>query len=836
MSRRVLRGLTLFVVLYASLFGGVVEHVPLLFIAHQLGAALLLSAWLVSLLRTGRPWPRTPLDAPLLALGGVLTLAALQASEPRVSLVAAWVAWVHIGLFYVLVDLLRRGDRWPRWIFEGLFITAALVALLTVAEMFAWYFGLPLLPQFTQSWPAVGDTLIPPIFHEAAMALGYNNPLAAYALLLIPLTAAGALTAPERDLRQGLGALCGGLIFTLLATRSRGGYLGFTALLGLSALWLAWRTDASARLPARWRWLLSGRALLGGAVLGAAVAAGVVYLQVLDTGAPTRPDITRLDLWRSAAEIFRDHPVLGVGPGQFALARLNYPHWEESYTYIRLKHAHNLPLHLAAEGGLLGLVMAAWLVVRFGRTLATEWRAADPTRKRRLEAVALALLAFGVHNTVDAFLQTQLMTPVLIMAAYVAAGVRPPAEARAHAGRRAIWGALAALAVTQALFVPLELGLWQHGRALRYAAAEQWEQALQATRNAQRFDPWLDVYALQEAHILGELAVAQPETYLGEAIAAYEGALVRSAFWAQGWHELGALYAQAGRLEDAVHAAETATRWDPYQAGYVLKRGEYLEALGRWDEAQAAYLEALRRRTSLAGSEFWDAGSEARAAFLAAAVRLLWDVSPQDALDVAAYRGELETLTALARQAEADALPVEPERLAALWPEGMANAPCLTCYLLAADYAERGGVEALVAAEWAFSQGDWADAETAARRALFLSESSLGWGWYTLARAQDAQGVPFGETEPMLARGVQLSEDYRAYFAPTLYGVDAALDTLPQARTPRVPRYALAPWLQLGARYEQREAWAEARNVYARALELAPYADDLRERLAALPE
>ena len=413
MASRVLRWLTLFIVLYASLFGGVVEHVPVLFIAHQIGAALLLGAWLVSLLRARRGWPLTPLDAPLLALGAVSTLAALGAREPRVSLVYAWVVWVHIGLFYMLVDLMRRGERWQRWIFEALFLTGALIALLTAAEMFAWYWGVPLLPQFTQSWPAVGEGVLPPAFHEAAMALGYNNPLAAYALLLIPLTAAGALTAPERDLRRGLGGLCVGLVFTLLATQSRGGYLGLATLLGLSALWLAWRTKTREKLPVRWRWLLAGRTLLGVAALGALAGAALVYMLVLDTNTPTRSDITRLDLWRSAAEIFRDHPLLGVGPRQFALARLDYPHWEESYAYIRLEHAHNLPLHLAAEGGVLGLLAMAWVAVRLGRTLLARWRAAEPRTRRRLEAIALALPAFGVHNLVDAFLQTQLMVRLL---------------------------------------------------------------------------------------------------------------------------------------------------------------------------------------------------------------------------------------------------------------------------------------------------------------------------------------------------------------------------------------------------------------------------------------
>ena len=108
MPRRALRFFVVLSIVYASFFGGVVEHIPLMSIIAQVGATLVLVIWLLVLGRERRPFPATPFDGPLLALGVIWTASALASRDPRVSLVSAWRIWVHILFFYVLVDLMRR--------------------------------------------------------------------------------------------------------------------------------------------------------------------------------------------------------------------------------------------------------------------------------------------------------------------------------------------------------------------------------------------------------------------------------------------------------------------------------------------------------------------------------------------------------------------------------------------------------------------------------------------------------------------------------------------------------------------------------------------------------
>lgn len=76
-------------------------------------------------------------------------------------------------------------------------------------------------------------------------------------------------------------------------------------------------------------------------------------------------NIGRLYIWESSVKMFADHPVLGVGLGQYTR---NY---QEKYILDEAKdrtlgHAHNNFLHMLAENGLIGfvgfIVMLAYIV------------------------------------------------------------------------------------------------------------------------------------------------------------------------------------------------------------------------------------------------------------------------------------------------------------------------------------------------------------------------------------------------------------------------------------------------------------------------------------------
>jgi O-antigen ligase len=109
--------------------------------------------------------------------------------------------------------------------------------------------------------------------------------------------------------------------------------------------------------------------------------------------------LERLAHWQSALDMWRDHPWLGVGFGNYEAAYAEYalPKWP-----LALGHAHNYYLNVAAEAGAIGLL--AYLML-WGTALWQAWqtlRRTDDSYARALVLGALGMLVHvSIHNVVD---------------------------------------------------------------------------------------------------------------------------------------------------------------------------------------------------------------------------------------------------------------------------------------------------------------------------------------------------------------------------------------------------------------------------------------------------
>jgi hypothetical protein len=128
----------------------------------------------------------------------------------------------------------------------------------------------------------------------------------------------------------------------------------------------------------------------------------VVDAQPRDDLAAAPPPVTRAELWGAALTIFRQHPLLGVGPDNFRHiygAYLGLPTWDDRV------HANNLYLELLADVGVIGAIAFAILVAL---PIASLIRASTlPTTTLRalwLAGFAASLLAYFLHSGLDAFL------------------------------------------------------------------------------------------------------------------------------------------------------------------------------------------------------------------------------------------------------------------------------------------------------------------------------------------------------------------------------------------------------------------------------------------------
>lgn len=121
---------------------------------------------------------------------------------------------------------------------------------------------------------------------------------------------------------------------------------------------------------------------------------------------PAYGEQDRPTLWGSALEIFRQHPLLGVGAGNF-----RFVHSEDGRTANINVHANNTYLEMLAGTGLIGtffFLVFLVVLVRLG------WRALTrPSADSILRATLVAALAaFLIHGVTDYFLE---FTPAYIL-------------------------------------------------------------------------------------------------------------------------------------------------------------------------------------------------------------------------------------------------------------------------------------------------------------------------------------------------------------------------------------------------------------------------------------
>ncbi len=361
----------------------------------RLALIAVVAAWAIRIV-TGHSRPR--IDGIGTALACYVVVLACSIVEARN--LSAWAEEVYrwtvaFAIYLVAIETLRGARDIKR--------TVALMAGITVtlSGYAAW-----------QVMTGAG----PPTFSSGGVTrafgtFGEPNPFAGYLEMTVLLLAAvifGALTVGrEVFASSSFGApLLGTVVVAVLAgtgalvaTQSRGGYLGFAAGLGVAV------------------WLTGGKVRLLGTV-GGGVFLLALLLSPLGNGVTARfrgeslttseTQVTtdnfasreRFAHWQAALTMARTSPLLGVGAGNFN------DRYRESTTVWRFRiprgHAHNAYLQSLAQAGLIGLTaylsLLAVVAVNIVRALK---RAADPLGRSVVIGVASVSVAVAVHNTVE---------------------------------------------------------------------------------------------------------------------------------------------------------------------------------------------------------------------------------------------------------------------------------------------------------------------------------------------------------------------------------------------------------------------------------------------------
>ena len=274
--------------------------------------------------------------------------------------------------------------------------------------------------QFLFQWGPKGFLLFGS-FIRAFGTFEQPNPFAGYLALILPVAlgvAISVFSSQNSVFRKSLKALiteywlliaaCVALVTMLTAvvmSWSRGAWLGVAAGLLVTVVVQSRRAFVLTSIAA---FVLTFVILLSSIniipdVIAARFSGIADYFGVFDVRGVKVDDanfavVERMAHWQAAWGMLHNHPLLGVGIGNYAVVYPDYalPRWDDP-----LGHAHNYYLNVAAETGFVGL--AAYLVL-WAAAFWQSWRAVRGARGL-WQSVAAGLLgmlvALSAHNMFD---------------------------------------------------------------------------------------------------------------------------------------------------------------------------------------------------------------------------------------------------------------------------------------------------------------------------------------------------------------------------------------------------------------------------------------------------
>jgi O-antigen ligase len=279
-----------------------------------------------------------------------------------------------IALFWVVTTRVRTRAQ-AMWVLGGLSTGGAIVGSFAVLQH---VLGTSSRVAFATS---TGE-----IIGRVDAGFGHPNQMAGFLVLLVPLALAGVILQRRGRLLYGMAALLAVVAIYLSFSRA--------TLLALAVVPLV---------------LLRGRHLLLAVsvlvVLVAVATPGLLRERFL-TLTSDRPEVTvRGDIWRTAEQIWAQHPLTGTGLGSFprayAEARVPGKTFLPATDLEPPPHAHDIFLNVLAEQGLLGCTaLLAVLVAAFTRAVGLR-RSSQWWVRLLGRAILASLAAFMVHNLFD---------------------------------------------------------------------------------------------------------------------------------------------------------------------------------------------------------------------------------------------------------------------------------------------------------------------------------------------------------------------------------------------------------------------------------------------------
>jgi O-antigen ligase len=178
----------------------------------------------------------------------------------------------------------------------------------------------------------------------------------------------------------------------------------------------------------RWAWLMCG-AVAGGVLMIVKSLPMITYVaSTFFDRSQNRGIDMRLRVWREAWRLFTEHPIVGTGVGTFDEVAYRIPAMEATPDFYQAGwHAHNVPLHILSESGVLGLLAYALLWFVIVRALIGAWRSGTGDTRLFASAALVSVTAFHLLSMTEVLIGARVQSSLqmnLTIALLVLVGLR----------------------------------------------------------------------------------------------------------------------------------------------------------------------------------------------------------------------------------------------------------------------------------------------------------------------------------------------------------------------------------------------------------------------------
>ncbi len=341
----------------------------------------------------------TPIHLPVMVYWLIAVCATIASPVRAAAIDGLTKLTLYFILFVVMNRVLRSGKvskfNWRSLIVGTYLLTSLIVCIYGIRQ---WYFGAAELATWTDPTSELAGTT------RVYSYLGNPNLLGGYLLPTLPLSVVAIALWRSWGAKVFAATVAIAAIFCIRETYSRGAMYGLYAEILVLVILLGYWWSHKQNLP---KWVIPG--FIGGIVSSLALSILLFPTQrsrflSAFLGRGDSSGNYRLNVWDAVFKMIEKRPILGIGTGNKAFNQI-YPIFQKSG--FSALGTYCVPLEIAVETGIVGLICYIWLVTTVVRSgwqqlnYSRSGQELDRSESLWIVAALSAISGMIIHGLVD---------------------------------------------------------------------------------------------------------------------------------------------------------------------------------------------------------------------------------------------------------------------------------------------------------------------------------------------------------------------------------------------------------------------------------------------------